>query len=151
LNKLLPLLAFSTLLLVPVGVQNAFSQSMITEVVNGGHSHDLEFGDSVQGPDILIPLSGAASGSSNCPANHVMVGMEVEFEHLFNRLVFNPICKELSIVEFLNSIIGGMFLEPDSSALFLAYGIANAFWIAPLAIGVGAGVYLTKSKLKKKV
>jgi len=48
-----------------------------------------------------------------------------------------------------NNIVGGFLLQPDNVALFLAYGIANAVWMAPLAIGIGAGVYLTKSKLKK--
>ena len=48
-----------------------------------------------------------------------------------------------------NNIVGGFLLQPDNVALFLAYGIANAVWMAPLAIGIAAGVYLTKSKWKK--
>ncbi len=48
-----------------------------------------------------------------------------------------------------NNIIGGMLIQPDNFALFLAYGIANAVWMAPLVIGIGAGVYLTKAKWKK--
>ena len=46
-------------------------------------------------------------------------------------------------------MIGGMLLQPDAMTLALAYTIANSVWMAPLAIGIGAGVYLTKSKWKK--
>ena len=49
----------------------------------------------------------------------------------------------------VQQMIGGMLLQPDAMTLVLAYGIANSIWMAPLAIGIGAGVYLTKSKWKK--
>jgi hypothetical protein len=55
------------------------------------------------------------------------------------------------IVNPLNNIVGGLLLQPNDISLFLAYGIANSFWMAPLAIGVGAGVYLTRTKWKKKI
>jgi len=58
-----------------------------------------------------------------------------------------------------------MLLQPDATAMFLAYGIANAIWIAPtmfLAYGIAnaiwiaptmaglaSGIYLTKSKWKR--
>ncbi len=45
--------------------------------------------------------------------------------------------------------IGGILVQPDTYTLLLAYGIANSIWMAPLAIGIGVGVYLTKSKWKK--
>jgi len=48
-----------------------------------------------------------------------------------------------------NNIIGGLLLEPDTTALFLAYGIANAIWIAPTMAGLAAGIYLTKNKWKR--
>ncbi len=49
----------------------------------------------------------------------------------------------------VQQMIGGMLLQPDAMTLALAYGIANSIWMAPLAIGIGAGVYLTKSKWKR--
>ena len=49
----------------------------------------------------------------------------------------------------VQQMIGGMLLQPDAMTLALAYTIANSVWMAPLAIGIGAGVYLTKSKWKK--
>jgi len=45
--------------------------------------------------------------------------------------------------------VGGVLIQPDTYTLLLAYGIANSVWMAPLAIGIGAGVYLTKSKWKR--
>ncbi len=45
--------------------------------------------------------------------------------------------------------VGGTLIPIDSTSLLLAYGIANSIWMAPLAIGIGAGVYLTKSRWKK--
>ena len=50
----------------------------------------------------------------------------------------------------INEVIGGLLLESDYTALFLAYGIANAVWLTPTLAGIGIGVYLTKSKWKKK-
>jgi len=47
--------------------------------------------------------------------------------------------------------IGGEWQSSDTVALFIGYSVLNAYWIAPLAIGAGAGMYLTKSKWKKKV
>jgi len=53
------------------------------------------------------------------------------------------------VVPGMDSVIGGLLLQPNDTALFLAYGIANAIWIAPTIAGLGAGIYLTKSKWKR--
>jgi len=45
--------------------------------------------------------------------------------------------------------VGGLLIHPDTTALFLAYGIANAIWIAPTMAGLAAGIYLTKNKWKR--
>ena len=42
--------------------------------------------------------------------------------------------------------IGGMLLEPDTTVLVLAYGIVNAFWLAPMLAGIGVGIYLVKRR-----
>ena len=57
---------------------------------------------------------------------------------------YSTICKD-GVME----VIGGMLIQPDSTAMFLAYGIANAIWIAPTAAGLAAGIYFTKSKWKR--
>lgn len=46
-------------------------------------------------------------------------------------------------------LVGGIMMQPDTATLLLAYGIANSVWMAPLAIGIGVGVYLTKSKWRR--
>jgi len=46
----------------------------------------------------------------------------------------------------LAQMVGGMFIQPDSTTLLLAYGIANAIWIAPIGIGIGLGIYLVKRR-----
>jgi len=56
---------------------------------------------------------------------------------------YSTICKD-----GIQQMIGGMLLQPDATAIFLAYGIANAIWLAPLA-GIAAGVYLTRNKWKR--
>jgi len=57
---------------------------------------------------------------------------------------YSTICKN-GVME----MVGGMLIQPDATAMFLAYGIANAIWIAPTMAGLAAGIYLTKSKWKR--
>lgn len=63
----------------------------------------------------------------------------------------NIIDVEYSIIcnDDFGSMIGGILLQPDATALFIAYGIANAIWLAPTVAGLGVGIYLTKSKWKR--
>ena len=61
-----------------------------------------------------------------------------------DRVGYSTICKN-----GVQQMIGGMLLQPDTMTLALAYTITNSIWIAPLAIGAGAGIYLTKSKWKR--
>ena len=61
-----------------------------------------------------------------------------------DKTLYSTICKN-----GVQQMIGGMLLQPDTMTLALAYTIANSIWIAPLAIGAGAGIYLTKNKLKR--
>jgi len=66
----------------------------------------------------------------------VGVGLDIEG--------YSTIC-----INGVQQMIGGMLLQPDAMTLALAYGIANSVWMAPLVIGIGAGIYLTKSKWKR--
>jgi len=58
---------------------------------------------------------------------------------------YSSFCNDFDIAQ----IVGGMLIQPDSTAMFLAYGIANAIWLAPTILGLGAGIYLTKNKWKR--
>jgi len=42
--------------------------------------------------------------------------------------------------------IGGLHLEPDTTALLVGYSLLNMYWIAPTVIGIGVGAYLVKRK-----
>jgi hypothetical protein len=49
----------------------------------------------------------------------------------------------------LSSVVGGEWQGTDTVALFIGYSVLNAYWLAPTLAGIGAGIYLTKSKWKR--
>jgi len=101
-----------------------------------------EFGDNVQGS--IIPAQQQVGNAGLTKVG----GLETSWFTNGGTAVtveMSMLCVQITGV----SSIGGLLLQPDTTALFLAYGIANAVWMAPLAIGIGAGVYLTKSKWKR--
>jgi len=74
-----------------------------------------------------------------------VTSLDVEqIDYLRASVGYSTICKN-----GIQQMIGGMLLQPDTMTLALAYGIANSIWMVPLAIGAGAGIYLTKNKLKR--
>ncbi len=42
--------------------------------------------------------------------------------------------------------VGGEWQATDTTALIIGYSVLNAYWIAPMAIGIGLGIYLVKRK-----
>jgi len=45
--------------------------------------------------------------------------------------------------------VGGELIPLDTTALIIGYSVLNAYWLAPIAIGIGAGIYLTRNRLQK--
>ncbi len=43
--------------------------------------------------------------------------------------------------------VGGEWQATDTTALIIGYSVLNAYWIAPIGIGIGLGIYLVKRKL----
>ncbi len=43
--------------------------------------------------------------------------------------------------------VGGEWQATDTTALIIGYSVLNAYWIAPVGIGIGLGIYLVKRKL----
>jgi len=43
--------------------------------------------------------------------------------------------------------VGGEWIATDTTALIIGYSVLNAYWIAPIGIGIGVGIYLVKRKL----
>ena len=45
--------------------------------------------------------------------------------------------------------VGGLLIPTDTTALIIGYSVLNLYWIAPVGIGIGVGVYLTRNRWKK--
>jgi len=52
----------------------------------------------------------------------------------------------LSPSQFANAI-GGDWQATDTTALIIGYSVLNAYWLAPIGIGIGLGIYLVKRKI----
>ena len=44
--------------------------------------------------------------------------------------------------------VGGVMQPTDTTALLIGYSVLNAYWIAPIGIGIGVGIYLVKRKIE---
>jgi len=42
--------------------------------------------------------------------------------------------------------VGGEWQATDTTALIIGYSVLNAYWIAPIGIGIGLGIYLVKRR-----
>jgi len=42
--------------------------------------------------------------------------------------------------------VGGEWQATDTTALIIGYSVLNVYWIAPIGIGIGVGIYLVKKK-----
>jgi len=42
--------------------------------------------------------------------------------------------------------VGGEWQATDTTALIIGYSVLNAYWIAPIGIGIGVGIYLVKRR-----
>jgi len=44
--------------------------------------------------------------------------------------------------------VGGEWQATDTTALLIGYSVLNMYWIAPIGIGIGLGIYLVKRKIE---
>ncbi len=42
--------------------------------------------------------------------------------------------------------VGGEWQATDTTALIIGYSVLNAYWLAPIGIGIGIGIYLVKRR-----
>jgi len=42
--------------------------------------------------------------------------------------------------------VGGEWVATDTTALIIGYSVLNAYWLAPIGIGIGLGIYLVKRR-----
>jgi len=54
------------------------------------------------------------------------------------------------IIHLLPNAVGGEIIPLDTTALLLGYTILNSYWIAPTAVGIGVGVYLTRNRWQRR-
>jgi len=55
----------------------------------------------------------------------------------------------LSPSSLLNAV-GGEWHATDTTALIIGYSVLNMYWIAPIGIGIGVGVYLTRNRWQRR-
>jgi len=46
--------------------------------------------------------------------------------------------------------VGGEWQPTDTTALLIGYSVLNAYWMAPVGIGIGVGVYLTRNRWQRR-
>ncbi len=46
--------------------------------------------------------------------------------------------------------VGGEWQATDTTALIIGYSVLNAYWLAPIGIGIGVGVYLTRNRWQRR-
>ncbi len=46
--------------------------------------------------------------------------------------------------------VGGEWQATDTTALIIGYSVLNAYWLAPIGISIGLGVYLTRNKWQRR-
>jgi len=127
LNKLLPLLAFSILLLVPVGVQNAYATlGACGDVFEPGLGEQCDDGN---------PNSGdGCSDTCQIESGWECTGVPLSIS----------VCTLIP-----ESVVGGQIIPSDSTALLVAGAQTNALWLISL-IGatVALGVVLASKKFQ---
>jgi len=76
-------------------------------------------------------------------------GMEIAFfglPHGFTEpttLTMSIVCINPSV---LTLAVGGEWIATDTTALLIGYSVLNMYWIAPIGIGIGLGIYLVKRR-----
>ena len=91
------------------------------------HSHDLDFGDTIDGQGIT--LTDPATGMITCPDGHVMTGLTTGF--FGGSISLTPKCTPLSISDVLTMAVGGMMIQVNAIAV-LAAGIG----VDPMVTGL---------------
>ena len=71
---------------------------------------------------------------------------ETEWLLEFDGTTGTATCTQGSCLPVNGPPIGGELIPVDNVSLVLAYGLVNSWWMAPIGIGIGLGIYLVKRK-----
>ncbi len=99
-----------------------------------------------------ISIKDPASSTSTAPSGlSKEIGYSVVPEIINNAQPFDfDVTVSVTILCYSPSsmmTVGGEWQATDTTALIIGYSVLNAYWIAPIGIGIGVGIYLVKRKL----
>ena len=159
MNKVIPLLAFSVLLLVPVGAQNVFggaggttTSTLTIEVQDDGPVLASDV------PCSVFDVFGNILGTGVTDVNGQVVitilivfGDEIEIicttDTSFAKKSIIVLGNQVTISLTLQSLVGGKSLTIDTTSLLLAGAQMTASWLIPVIV-VGAGIVLVLVRRK---
>ena len=164
LKKLLALILFSILVFVPASAQEAFACALedvqhwnkIVFQVGGNFEHPtLPLITTFNQPhEVIVQVDPNVVNTPRQLVSDKLTAMGYSIEGLGTDIgiiditaivdvEYSAFCNVLGLAQ----VVGGMLIQPDGTALVIAYGIANAIWLVPSVAGIGIAVYLVKRKL----
>jgi len=102
----------------------------------------------------FISFNGAGTnhGTLNGDATNDINPANLQSNTLFNSGFVDPsIVLTNVVIQQISSpcpTVGGELIPVDNVSLVLAYGLVNSWWMAPIGIGIGVGIYLVKRKIE---
>ncbi len=168
MNKWLALIAFSVLLLVPVGAQNAFAQ--LCPLIPGCTTGNLYVGDDILDTvsqynsagtlldaDFITGLAGPGSIAFDSAGNIYVTDISLGTVRQYNSAgtlldadfitsQSNPISKAFDFTFTDDQVVGGTLLPLDTTVLILA-GAQTFSWMIPVVLSVlGIGLFVVSRK-----
>ena len=139
----------ATAILVPISLETPTTVQLYTvsvsQLVTPPQFAELncDSGDTVVSGYIIYP--DGESGEVNTVAINNGEGMIVSQQGSSSVVV---VTYQIVCAKTVTMTVGGLQLPTDTTALLLGYTILNSYWIAPMAIGIGVGIYLVKRKIE---
>jgi len=84
------------------------------------------------------------SSNPDFPNNSWVVDAEIKVTTAQFVLTAYAMCAKINPM----MAIGGFEIPTDTTALIIGYSVLNAYWLAPIGIGIGVGIYLVKRKIE---
>jgi len=108
---------------------------------------------SVHDTNAMFILDPASLATTGIPLSK-RIGYSVLPQILNNAEPFNfPVTVTVTILCISPSsmmTVGGEWQATDTTALIIGYSVLNAYWLAPIGIGIGVGIYLVNRSLTKE-
>jgi len=100
---------------------------------------------------ISFDANGINHGTVNGDATNEINPGNLQSNTLFNSGFVDPsIVLTNVVIQQISSpcpkVVGGELVPLNNVSLVLAYGLVNSWWMAPIGIGIGLGIYLVKRR-----